>query len=130
MRTDLDTIRQAAALIRDRAQMVPEPSPWTVRSNRVVGTFRPGVATAVADVYPTGGSPRQRATATHIASWHPDVALLVADWLDTAGADLWAHGPLCCTGGCEDCDDVPWAPHVRRALALAHACLTSEKASR
>lgn len=50
--------------------------------------------------------------------------LSVADWLDTAGADLWAHGPLCeCFSGCHDCDDDVWQPHVRRALAVARAYL-------
>ena len=51
------------------------------------------------------------------------VALAVAAWLDTAGADLWAHGPLCCAGGCDECDDFMWQPHVRHALAVAHAYL-------
>jgi hypothetical protein len=50
--------------------------------------------------------------------------LSVADWLDTAGADLWAHGPLCeCGSGCYDCDNDLWQPHVRRALAVARAYL-------
>ena len=54
----------------------------------------------------------------------PAVALAVADWLDTAGADLWAHGPLCeCRSGCYECDDIAWQPHVRRALAVADAYL-------
>lgn len=53
------------------------------------------------------------------------VAEAVADWLDTAGADLWAHGPLCeCGSGCLDCDDDVWQPHVRRALAVARAYLS------
>jgi hypothetical protein len=62
----------------------------------------------------------------HCAAWHPDAALAVADWLDAAGADLWAHGPLCCADGCMECDDDLWAPHVRRALAVARAFLGSE----
>lgn len=47
----------------------------------------------------------------------------VADSLDTAGADLWAHGPLCCEGehGCNECDGILWMQHVRRALAVARA---------
>jgi hypothetical protein len=50
--------------------------------------------------------------------------LAVADWLDTAGADLWAHGPLCaCEDGCDDCDDLLWMPHVRRALTVARTYL-------
>ena len=62
--------------------------------------------------------------AEHIASWHPAVALAVAGWLDTAGADIWAHGPLCeCGTSCDACDDNPWEPHARAALAVARAYL-------
>lgn len=67
------------------------------------------------------GGPNPMGTA-----WHRerDLHLAVADWLDTAGADLWAHGPLCgCARGCHDCDDDMWQPHVRRALAVADAYL-------
>lgn len=46
----------------------------------------------------------------------------MSDWLHTAGADLWAHGPLCeCGTGCDACDDNLWEPHVRAALAVARA---------
>lgn len=63
----------------------------------------------------------------YIASWHPAVALAVADWLDTAGADIWAHGPLCeCGTGCDACDDNLWEPHARDALAVARAYLGSD----
>lgn len=48
----------------------------------------------------------------------PDLALALAKWLDTAGADEWAHGPHC-TVACDDCDDDPRAPHIRAALVLA-----------
>lgn len=54
--------------------------------------------------------------------------LAVADWLDTAGADLWAHGPLHCDNGCMECDDDLWAPHARRALAVARAYLGTSDA--
>jgi hypothetical protein len=47
----------------------------------------------------------------------------MAAWVRWAGADLWAHGPLpCdCAKGCDECDDLLWAPHVRHALAVASA---------
>ena len=48
----------------------------------------------------------------------PDAVTALADWLDTAGADEWAHGPHCQIE-CDDCDDDPRAPHVRRALHIA-----------
>lgn len=57
-------------------------------------------------------------------AWLPAVALVVADWLDTAGADLWAHGlPECCSDGCDVCDDDPFAPHIRAALRVSLAYL-------
>lgn len=72
--------------------------------------------------------PQANDDAVHIASWHPAVALAVADWLDTAGADLWAHGPLCCEAeyGCDECDGILWMQHVRRALTVARAYLGSD----
>ncbi len=52
------------------------------------------------------------------------IHLAVADWLDTAGADVWAHGPLCiCGTGCDACDDNLWEPHARDALVVARAYL-------
>jgi hypothetical protein len=47
----------------------------------------------------------------------------VANWLTTAAADLWAHGPLCCPTGCMECADALWMPHVRDALTVADAAL-------
>lgn len=62
--------------------------------------------------------------ATYIALMGPRLGIALADWLDAAGADLWAHGPLCsCAGGCPACDDSLWQPHARRALHLADLIL-------
>lgn len=122
-----EVLRRAAALMRERAEAVNEtsPSPWSV-SREVT----PESAIYTAGVVIEGGDGEVSVCETYtdqeaqqIASWHPAVALLVADWLDTAGADLWAHGPLCCTDGCDNCDDDAWAPHVRRAVDLARAYL-------
>lgn len=64
------------------------------------------------------------AAAALIAACDPPFLRAVGEWLDTAGADLWAHGPLCdCGSGCHECDDSLWQPHVRRALAVARALL-------
>lgn len=49
--------------------------------------------------------------------------LRTAEWLNTAGADWWAHGGPHCPEGCEECDDDLLAPHLRRALAAASAYL-------
>ena len=119
MSTEL--LREAAALMRERATAAT-PGPWSeVGDGELMGCFAVvaggedefNVAPAIIPI-----------NAEHIASWHPVVALAVADWLHTAGADLWAHGPLCiCTTGCDACDDNLWEPHVRDALAVARAYL-------
>lgn len=49
----------------------------------------------------------------------------LAAWLHTAGADLWAFGPLHCEDGCGECDDHLWMPHVRHALRFARTYLGS-----
>lgn len=65
---------------------------------------------------------REAATAMRVETAQPFPEL--ADWLHTAGADLWAHGPLCeCGDVCDACDDSLWQRHVRRALAVARAYL-------
>ena len=129
-------LREAAALMRSRAEAVfsdaASRDPWTATEaeggnrdvRRTLGTFSL-VHDGTSEVALVRGfSDERTATAEHIASWHPAVALAVAGWLDTAGADLWAHGPLCeCGSGCLDCDDDLWQPHVRRALAVARAYL-------
>jgi hypothetical protein len=47
-----------------------------------------------------GGGSRNTADAEHIASWHPAVALAVADWLDDT--DTEGHHPdESCCGACE-----------------------------
>lgn len=87
-----ETLRKAASLMRPRAEVVPANSPWGVSSSRtshrVVDRSRPGIAMAVADVFPSGGSEHQRQMAEHIASWHPAVALAVADWLEATAARM------------------------------------------
>ena len=110
-----DLLRRAAALMRERAEAAT-PGPWVVYSD---ATVRAWADDDYRDVAYPDTAPQQNGD--HISSWHPLVALAVADALDTAGADLWAHGPLCCPDGCSECDDDLWAPHVRRALAIARA---------
>lgn len=104
-----DLLREAAALMRERAEAENSRGWYKVDFNEGDGyPFRPlwGVSN---DVYfnPPGDEDEpwlaveihtgEEATATHIASWHPDVALAVADWLDAVasgdtGNDLdWSH---------------------------------------
>jgi hypothetical protein len=64
-------LRQAASLIRERTALVP-PSPWYSAVHDV--TTYDGI-----DVIASSGL---TVRAQYIASWHPGVALAVADWLD------------------------------------------------
>lgn len=88
--TGADLLRAAGALMRERARKAT-PGPWGDPTNINYGDFGwyvPGC--------PAGESPddeQGRADTTHIASWHPAVALAVADWLDNqAGAQHVGHG--------------------------------------
>ena len=75
-----EVLRRAAALMRERAEAAT-PGPWQVTEDvdtgeRFVYDTRRTELAQVAE-WSTGlGNPR------HIASWHPAVALAVADWLD------------------------------------------------
>jgi hypothetical protein len=78
-----ETLRRAAALMRERAEAAfVTPSPWGLANVAGQGfAIHHGEHDTVA-LYAS------RPDAVHIASWHPAVALAVADWLDhTARAD-------------------------------------------
>lgn len=79
-----ETLREAAALMRARAEAAT-PGPWNAThdplGHHVEDGFRSRGRLAMdlgSDVPVSNG----RADAAHIASWHPAVALAVADWLD------------------------------------------------
>jgi hypothetical protein len=57
----------------------------------------------------------------HIASWHPAVALAVADWLDRAAAEEW------CCDDCKFSDDNP-QNLAHDALKVARAYLGGDHA--
>lgn len=133
-----DILRRAASMMRERAE-ADGSSGWRVENGNEGTEYHP-LWMVANDAYHNPPADEDepwlavevhtgtKATAEHIASWHPAVALAVADWLDTAGADLWAHGPLCeCGSSCHACDDVAWQPHVRRALAAARAYLGEDE---
>lgn len=124
-----DLLRRAAALMRERAEKVTT-GPWEFRPRRGFQSMNDSPATiGFVDTAGYFVMLREGTWATecdmgYIASWHPAVALAVADWLDTAGADIWAHGPLCeCGTGCDACDDSLWEPHARDAITVARAYL-------
>ena len=85
-----EELRAAAKLMRERAEAAT-PGPWHAFSHTedwYVGSRGYGQVTTgihdepgVADVVLIE---RDHADAGHIASWHPAVALAVADWLDAA----------------------------------------------
>ena len=90
-----ETLRRAAGLMRERAEAAT-PGRWhpfgTSIGSEVDGcTCHGGIAPYGHEQYcgvegpvVTGGEADMR----HIASWHPAVALAVADWLDV-GAEAW-----------------------------------------
>ena len=131
-----DRLREAAAVLRERAEAAT-PGPWEADGGEISQHWsRPEPWQPVASgevacmAYCYGGSARgidRDEDAAYIAMMHPPVALALADWLDVAGADEWAHGPHCLTP-CYDCDDDPRAPHIRSALAVADAILGSDDA--
>ena len=77
-----ETLRKAANLMRERARAAT-PGPWS--ADGLEGTLSS----------PTGDVLHvqmwRESDAEHIASWHPVVALAVADWLDDAAAYVAAY---------------------------------------
>lgn len=106
-----DTLRRAAALMRERAEAtgwVTLHRPWGSDGEQVTGGD--GQWMLVATATDAFDDDDDSAVATHIASWHPAVTLAVADWLEYV-AD---HG---CGNGTTDADP---------ALAAARAYLGEE----
>lgn len=79
-------LREAANLMRERAQAAT-PGRWGVFGMTVLastdGTSNVDTAVEVAQALTVDDAGRPRTwDADHIRSWHPAVALAVADWLD------------------------------------------------
>lgn len=80
-----DLLRRAASLMRERARSATE-SPWSAPD--VFGVIRAEYGSGDdgtlvhGDSCGCGGGISTDTDAEHIASWHPVVALAVADWLD------------------------------------------------
>lgn len=85
-------LREAAALMRTRAETAAS-SPWYAREEvaELPGSERGSTyvrwSVYATDTYGKGNTPyvaeaNGREGAEHIASWHPAVALAVADWLE------------------------------------------------
>lgn len=88
-----DELREAAALMRVRAEG-SVPGPWPVEDDNHLALpmaklpYDPDIKgmTRASGSYELAGP--NDATTRHIASWHPAVALAVADWLDDAAIDM------------------------------------------
>lgn len=92
--TPADTIRRAARLMRERANAAT-PGPWgayryiygDIAASRIISHAKGRVIVAGGAEDPFGGGGvYAHEDADHIASWHPTVVRVVADWLD-----MWAH---------------------------------------
>lgn len=122
-----ELLREAAALMRRRAEAAT-PGPWessvwdsglsyrALNASVITSLMGDSVANADYDGYAEGPHGAEGADAAHIASWHPLVALAVADWLDSAArehdeAECFAFEP---PNGCHE---------AHRALAVARAYL-------
>jgi len=79
--TPADTLRSAARLMRGRAHAAEGP-PWVIHP----AEHRPHGYDVVADRLVVAEVPCP-ACVQHVASWHPGVALAVADWLDEEADD-------------------------------------------
>lgn len=96
--TPAEMIERAAALMRERAE-ASWPGPWDLETE--VGGFGPvacvlmplpghkGARTGLTSYIPLGTQDAE--TAAHIASWHPLVALAVADWLHQEAINAGAY---------------------------------------
>ena len=94
-----DVLRKAAALMRERAEAAGPNDPWFTSDD-------------------DANTPED---AEHIASWHPAVALAVADWLDATAVRVEAaREPK--DGGARNHG---WRGS-RQALAVARAYLGSD----
>jgi hypothetical protein len=91
-----ETLRRAAALMRERAEAATDGSweTYSDESERHFDQYGVGVTSTVTfDVVAYSGQIYSR-DAEHIASWHPAVALAVADLLDEAVDHLLAHDDI------------------------------------
>lgn len=117
-----EVLRQAAALMRERAEAAT-PSPWvaeyrvvraTGSSTRTISFNEPPVIFQGPGRFHLVPRGEQGANAALAASWHPAVALAVADLLDEY-ARLWEAS--------EDSGEMAHAPLGRYFLAVATAYL-------
>lgn len=111
-----DLLRRAAAKIRENAE-VATPGPWESRRSQqadYIGFTDTAGFFAIARQSTWG----TKGDVEHIASWHPDVALAAAKWLDMTADHM--DPELTLDGGCSDCE-VDGAMEFARAYLGAGA---------
>ena len=86
--TPADTLREAARLMRQRAEPAT-PGPWA----EPVGSGDHGYVWSPCGHFQVAlVDGNEDNNAKHIASWHPGLALAVADWLDDAADTIHEPG--------------------------------------
>lgn len=85
MSAEVDLLRRAAALMRERAKAATKGAQWS-GGKYWIPDYDPSD--------PTGQTAMQRliggmdeSDAEHYSRWHPDMALMVADWLEDVAKD-------------------------------------------
>ena len=137
-----EILRRAASLMRERAEAA-DAGPWTqdsqVRGDTVIfnaeGEWVTNVTSGRTYAENIVTFDHEVANGEHIASWHPAVALAVADWLATEAAE-WEVNFLATQAPSRGIDQPPALHygdpegaaknadyHARRALAVARAYL-------
>ena len=119
-----ETLRRAAALMRERAVAAKAwDGNWQVHDSkpgRVIEVKGDGWDDAIiASCVDYGGTENGTEYAAHIASWHPAVALAVADWLWETANLIEVHAGTECAEPCLH----PTCRVIDRALAVARAYL-------
>lgn len=123
-----ESLRRAAALMRARA-IAATPGPWGVGNDTLIATeveqvsrghcrYQHEVARVVEDIdrEDSGNPVSERNDAEHIASWHPHVAIAVAELLERQAAFIEKYGDF------SDVEDLGDA----NALSVALAYLGSD----
>ena len=113
-----ELLRRAAKEMRERAEAATA-SPWRPENHDfaedgcgILGGGTPWSSAEYGIAFTTGFTNRKHchADAEHIASWHPAVALAVADWLDYTAALIGVAGGRS-------------SPYHEHAIAVARAYL-------
>lgn len=132
-------LRDAAKVLRERAEAAT-PGPWRAMEYdnypgdegvALLGSASTVTGSHMIGYFHVGEQAQMEADGAIAATMHPGVALVLADWLDVAGADHFAFGdPVHHAADhepCWDCDDDPRAPHMRTSLRVADLILGAER---